>query len=205
MSWPSHRPVSRTSAERESDEQDRERRVPQSDPAALRYADAIFGIAHDSASHYRWLADLDDIVALFAEPTVYGFLSSTRVSQDDKEQVLDNALPDVQRHAASFAKLLVRKRRANLAEQIRDAFRSQLNSVRGVAEASVTTAVPLSEDARFAVAQAVQRYTDAETVTLTEMVDQQIIGGAIVKIGDRIIDGSVRTRLSSMRRSLAQG
>ena len=179
--------------------------MPQSDPAARRYADAIFGIAHDSASHARWLADLDDIVALFAEPTVYGFLSSTRVSQDDKEQVLDNALPDVQRHAASFAKLLVRKRRANLAEQIRDAFRSQLNSVRGVAEASVTTAVPLSEDARFAVAQAVQRYTDAETVTLTEMVDQQIIGGAIVKIGDRIIDGSVRTRLSSMRRSLAQG
>ena len=176
-----------------------------SDPAARRYADAVFGIAHDTASHDRWLADLDDIAALFGEPTVYGFLVSTRVSQVDKEEVLDNALPDVQRQAANFAKLLVSKRRANLAPQIVEAFREQLNRVRGIAEADVTTAVPLSEEARLAVTEAVQRYTDAETVTLTETVDQAIIGGAIVKIGDRIIDGSVRTQLSTMRRSLAQG
>ena len=176
-----------------------------SDPAARRYADAVFGIAHDTASHDRWLSDLDDIAALFSEPTVYGFLVSTRVPQSDKEQVLDNALTDVQSNAASFAKLLVRKRRANLAPQIIEAFRERLNSVRNVAEANVTTAVPLSEEARTAVAEAVRRYTNADTVTLYETVDQQIIGGAVVKIGDRIIDGSVRTRLSTMRRSLAQG
>lgn len=176
-----------------------------SDPAARRYADAVFGIAHDNASHDRWLSDLDDIVALFGEPTVYGFLVSTRVPQSDKEQVVDNALPDVQSNAANFAKLLVRKRRANLAPQIVEAFRDRLNSVRNIAEATVTTAVPLSDDARAAVEEAVRRYTNAESVSLSEAVDNQIIGGAVVKIGDRIIDGSVRTRLSTMRRSLAQG
>ena len=86
-----------------------------SDPAARRYADAVFGIAHDTASHDRWLSDLDEIAELFNEPTVYGFLVSTRVPQVQKEQVLDNALPDVQNAAGNFAKLLVRKRRANLA------------------------------------------------------------------------------------------
>ena len=176
-----------------------------SDPAARRYADAVFGIAHDTASHDRWLSDLEDIAALFAEPTVYGFLASTRVSQAQKEQVLDNALPDVQGNAANFAKLLVRKRRVNLAPQIIEAFRERLNRVRGIAEADVTTAVPLSDEARTAVAEAVRRYTNADTVTLYETVDSEIIGGAVVKIGDRIIDGSVRTRLSTMRRSLAQG
>ena len=176
-----------------------------SDPAARRYADAVFGIAHDAASHDRWLSDLDEIAALFNEPTVYGFLVSTRVAQVQKEQVIDNALPDVQTAAGSFAKLLVRKRRANLAPQIIEAFREQLNSVRGIAEATVTTAVPLSDDARAAVEDAVRRYTNAETVSLSEAVDHTIIGGAVVKIGDRIIDGSVRTRLSTMRRSLAQG
>lgn len=176
-----------------------------SDPAARRYADAVFGIAHDTASHDRWLSDLEDIAALFSEPTVNGFLVSTRVAQAEKEQVLDNALPDVQRAASNFAKLLVRKRRANLAPQIIEAFRERLNSVRGIAEATVTTAVPLSDDARSAVEEAVRRFTNAETVSLSETVDGQIIGGAVVKIGDRIIDGSVRTRLSTMRRSLAQG
>ncbi len=179
--------------------------MPQSDPAARRYADAVFGIAHDTASHDRWLDDLGDIAQLFSEPTVYAFLISTRVSQDEKEQVLDNALPDLQSNARNFAKLLVRKRRANLAPQIIDAFRERLNSVRGIAEATVTTAVPLSDDGRAAVEAAVRRYTDAEAVSLSEAVDSQIIGGAVVQIGDRIIDGSVRTRLSSMRRSLAQG
>ncbi len=176
-----------------------------SDPAARRYADAVFGIAHDTASHDRWLADLDDIASLFSDETVYGFISSTRIAQAEKEQVLDNALPDVQPVASNFAKLLVRKRRANLAPQIIEAFRERLNSVRGIAEATVTSAVPLSDEARSAVAEAVHRYTAAQTVQLHETVDQQIIGGAVVQIGDRIIDGSVRTRLDSMRRSLAQG
>ncbi len=176
-----------------------------SDPAARRYADAVFGIAHDTASHDRWLADLDDIAELFAEPTVYGFLVSTRVPQAEKERILDNALPDLQTPAGNFAKLLVRKRRANLAPQVIEAFRERLNSVRGIAEATVTTAVPLSAEARAAVEEAVRRYTNAETVSLSETVDNTIIGGAVVKIGDRIIDGSVRTRLSTMRRSLAQG
>ncbi len=179
--------------------------MPQSDPAARRYADAVFGIAHDTASHDRWLSDLGEIAQLFSEPTVYGFLSSTRVTQEQKEAVLDQALPDVQRNASNFAKLLVRKRRANLAAQIVDAFRERLNDVRGIAEATVTTAVPLSDEARAAVEAAVRSYTEAETVSLNETVDSQIIGGAVVQIGDRIIDGSVRTRLATMRRSLAQG
>ncbi len=179
--------------------------MPQSDPAARRYADAVFGIAHDTASHDRWLSDLGEIAQLFGEPTVYGFLISTRVSQEQKEQVLDQALPDVQSQAGNFAKLLVRKRRANLAPQIVDAFRERLNDVRGIAVATVTTAVPLSAEARAAVEAAVRSYTDAETVSLNETVDSQIIGGAVVQIGDRIIDGSVRTRLATMRRSLAQG
>lgn len=176
-----------------------------SDPAARRYADAVFGIAHDTASHDRWLSDLEDIAELFAEPTVYQFVVSTRVPQGEKERVLDSALPDAQNAAGNFAKLLVRKRRANLAPQIVEAFRQRLNSVRGIAEASVTTAVPLSDDARAAVEAAVRGYTDAESVSLAENVDTAIIGGAILQIGDRIIDGSVRTRLSNMRRSLAQG
>ncbi len=176
-----------------------------SDPAARRYADAVFGIAQDAASHDRWADDLADIVALFSEPTVYSFLASTRVSQAEKERVLDSALPDLQNAARNFAKLLVRKRRANLAPQISEAFRERLNDVRGIADATVTTAVPLSDAARAAVVDAVRRYTGAERVELVATVDRDLIGGAVVKIGDRIIDGSVRTRLDTMRRSLAQG
>ena len=182
--------------------------MAQRDPAARRYADAVFGIASDSgdtAAFDRWLGDFDEIAQLFAEPTVRDFLVSTRVSQEQKEAVLDQALPDLQADARNLAKLLVRKRRVALADQIGEAFRQRLNTVRNITEASVVTAVPLSDDARLAVAEAVHRYTNAETVQLTESVDPDIIGGAVIQIGDRIIDGSVRTRLSTLRRSLASG
>ena len=182
--------------------------MAQRDPAARRYADAVFGIAADSgdaAAFDRWLSDLDDIAQLFAEATVRGFLVSTRVTQSQKEDVLDQALPDVQDSARTLAKLLVRKRRVALADQIGDAFRARLNTQRGIADATVTTAVALTDDARAAVEDAVRRYTNADTVALSEQVDPEIIGGAVVQIGDRIIDGSVRTRLATLRRSLASG
>ena len=179
--------------------------MPPRDPAAKRYADAVFAIASEGGTADRWVSDLDDLVALFANADAAAFFVSTRVAQTDKEQVIDRAMADAAAEGRNLAKLLVRKRRTRLADQIRDAFRARLNSERGVAEAVVTTAVPLSDDARAAVETAVRGYTNADTVELTEQVDSAILGGAVVRIGDRIIDGSVRTRLNSLRRSVAGG
>ena len=148
---------------------------------------------------------MDDIAELFREPTVAAYLASTRVAAADREALLDRALPDLQQDARNFAKLLVRKRRAALADGVREAFAERLQTTRGIAAAEVTTAVALDDDARAAVEAAVRRFTDAESVQLAERVDPAILGGAVVRIGDRIIDGSVRTRLAAMRRSLAGG
>ena len=179
--------------------------MPPRDPAAKRYAEAVFAIASDGASADRWSSDLDDVVNLFVSPHAAAFFVSTRVLQADKEQVIDAALTDASNEARNLAKLLVRKRRTALAEQIREAFHQRLNSQRGIAQAAVTTAVPLSAEARASVEAAVRRYTDATTVELSENVDTAILGGAVVRIGDRIIDGSVRTRLNSLRRTVASG
>jgi len=179
--------------------------VPPRDLAAKRYADAVFAIARDGGSAERWSADLDDVADLFRNADAAAFFISTRVTQADKEAVIDAALADAAVEARNLAKLLVRKRRARLADQIRDAFRQRLNSERRIASAVVTTAVPLSNEARASVEAAVRRYTSAATVELSEQVDAAILGGAIVRIGDRIIDGSVRTRLNALRRTAAGG
>ncbi len=179
--------------------------MPPRDLAAKRYADAVFAIASDGGSAERWSADLDDVASLFRNADAAAFFISTRVTQADKEAVIDAALTDAAVEARNLAKLLVRKRRTRLADQIRDAFRQRLNSERGIAAAIVTTAVPLSNEARASVEAAVRSYTNAATVELSEQVDAAILGGAIVRIGDRIIDGSVRTRLNSLRRTVAGG
>jgi F-type H+-transporting ATPase subunit delta len=74
---------------------------------------------------------------------------------------------------------------------------------RGVARAEVTTAVPLDDQRRRRVIEGLARIVGRDDVTITERVDPEIIGGVIARVGDRLIDGSTRARLRSLRNELA--
>ncbi len=177
--------------------------MPRIEVAAKRYAQAIFEIARDEGALERWQANLDTLAALVADATVAEFLQSSKVEEARKFAVLDQALAGSDAKMGSLAKLLVRKQRIGISDQIAEAFREMWNEERGLAIATVTTAVALNDEGRSAVVSAIQRLTDASEVQLAESVDRAILGGAIVRIGDHIIDGSVRTRLSGLRRNIA--
>ena len=109
--------------------------MPAREVAAKRYAQAVFALARDTGAFDPWRADLATIAALFADPTVAGYLASSKVPEAEKFVLLQRALPDVQPQALNLARLLVRKRRAALAPGIAEAFGAQLNTERGVAVA----------------------------------------------------------------------
>lgn len=177
--------------------------MPGREAAANRYAQAVFAIARDDNAFDRWQADLATLRALAADPTAAAFLRSTKTDEASKFQLLERVLTGAGPKALSFAKLLVRKHRTDIAGQIADAFDEMVNAERGAAVARVTTAVQLTDDGRSAIVAAIRRTTGATEVRLEEVVNRDILGGAIVQIGDHIIDGSVRTRLSGLRRSIA--
>jgi F-type H+-transporting ATPase subunit delta len=95
----------------------------------------------------------------------------------------------------------VEKGRIELAQQVRDEYQRLLDERRGIAQATVFTAVPLSDDERRAVAQRLQKLTGKEIV-LDAQVDPDVLGGLVARIGDRLIDGSTRGRLLALRQSL---
>lgn len=177
--------------------------MPRTEVAAKRYAQAIFEIARAERTLERWQADLDTLAALMTDATVAEFLLSSKVGEARKFAVLDQALAASDTKMRSLAKLLVRKYRIGMSDQIAEAYREMSNDERGLAVATVTTAVALNDEGRAAVVAAIQRLTAANEVQLEESVDREILGGAIVRIGDHIIDGSVRTRLSGLRRNIA--
>ena len=177
--------------------------MPGSEVAAKRYAQAAFAIASAEDSVDAWQTALDGLAALAADPTVGAYLATTKVEESAKFATLDQALPGVDPKARNLAKLLVRKRRTALAGDIARVFGGLVNAERGLASARVTTARPLSDAGRASVEQAVRAGTGAQDVELDEQIDREILGGAIVQIGDHIIDGSVRTRLRGLRRSNA--
>jgi F-type H+-transporting ATPase subunit delta len=150
-----------------------------------------------------WVADLGSLRDLVLEPTVAQYLQSANVDEAAKFQIIDQGLEGAASAVRNLAKLLTRKRRTAIADQVVDAFEEMVNAERGIALATVTTAQALDDAGRQAVMAAVRSATGASNVNLTEQVDREILGGAIIRMGDHIIDGSVRTRLGGLKRNIA--
>lgn len=169
--------------------------------AAKRYAQAAFAVALEGGDPERWLGDLDAIVALVARPEVAALLESDRVPGAQKDDLLRAAMPDVGQGAMSLARLLVAKRRTNLVEQIRQGFRDLLDDHKGLARASVTTAIPLTDEQAKEIAAKLSGITGKQ-VTIEPSVNPDILGGLIARIGDTLIDGSTRSRLLALKKEL---
>ncbi len=169
---------------------------------ARRYAEAVFAIASEHGTQDQWRDDLRSLADLVRHPQAGRFLTSFRVSRDEKRRLLERTL-DVAPPARNLALLLLQRDRLALAPRIAAAYEQMLDAARGVAHAEVTTAVPLGPEDEQTVAEHLRRLTGAREVRLTTRVDPSIIGGVIARIGDRLIDGSTRTRLIQLRRTLA--
>jgi F-type H+-transporting ATPase subunit delta len=169
--------------------------------AARRYAQAAFSVALEQGNPERWLADLDALSDLVARVEAAAVLESDRVPDAAKETLLKAALPDADPLVLNLARLLVAKRRIRLAGQVREEFGNLLDAHKGRARATVTTAVPLSDEQKTEIAGKLSRIT-GKTVSVEEEIDPGIIGGLVARIGDTLIDGSTRSKLVALKRSL---
>lgn len=170
---------------------------------ARRYAAALFGIADrddiidsvgsDLALIERYLADVPYLRAVLMQPLA---------SEAHKQKVVTDAFSDrVTATSLSFLNLLIRKRRETLIEEcIRD-YRALVAARNNTVEALAHSAVPLSETQRVKLTESLSRLTGKD-VLLTAEVDSNMLGGVVVRVGDTIIDGSVRGRLQRLEQQL---
>ena len=171
-------------------------------PSARRYAEAVFDLADEEETFIRWAGDLQTVADFTREADVAKILTSARVPRSEKLRLLTAALKgQVGDEAMNLVRLLNDRDKVALVPDITAIFREKMDERRGIAHAVVTTAVPLSEDERAAVAARLSAITGM-TVDVTTVVDESIIGGVVARIGDQLIDGSTRTRLKALRRSL---
>lgn len=169
--------------------------------AARRYAQAAFAVALEQNDLERWAQDLRSIEALAGQRDVLEVLESSRVRPEQKERLLQAGLPDVNPLALNLARILVSKGRVALAGQMREEFDRLVDEHRGIAHATVVTAVPLSEQDRREVEKRLSQVVGKQVMVEAE-VDTSVLGGLVARIGDRLIDGSTRTRLLDLRRQL---
>jgi F-type H+-transporting ATPase subunit delta len=172
---------------------------------ARRYAEAAFELGVEHQSLDRWLNDLRTIADYLGARQLTFILSEPNIQFDRKEQVVRDLLQDkVQKDALGLALLIVERQHVEGVKAVRDEFERLYDNYRGQAHAELTTAAPLDDDLREQVKADLQRVT-GKRIILHERVDPTILGGAIARVGDTLIDGSVRRKLSLLRQQILRG
>jgi F-type H+-transporting ATPase subunit delta len=173
---------------------------------ARNYADALLALARkagDTAAWGRMIADVAD--AMERDAHLRQFLESPRVDATQKNEILGRAFQDrMPRLFVRYLQALVRNRRQMLIPGIAVAYRDLLDEAEGRVHARVTLAQQPTDAETAAIAAQLGKAL-GKTVVPHVAVNPAIIGGVVVKVGDRVMDGSVRRRLAMLRNRLVYG
>jgi len=172
---------------------------------AQRYAAALADVAIESGAAGQVKNELASFVGLLAESAdLKNFLSSPAVPRATKQAVIEKLLARLGagKTLRNFLFVVVDNRRSALLPQIQEAFEALLLSRLGVAEAQVTSPGELSAEQKADLTRALEHVT-GKRVEARYTLDPALIGGAVVRIGSTIYDGSVREQLNRLQATLA--
>lgn len=175
---------------------------------ARNYAETLLLLAQrqgGDAAVDEYATAIDEVAALLRdEPRIREFLETPRIDVESKQRAIRGAfsgrVPD---QLLRFLLVVVEKRRQRLIPQIADEYRDLVDALRGRTRAEITLSVAPTPEQERELASTLERRL-GQTVVPTFRVDPALLGGIIVRVGDQILDGSVRRRLSIMRRRLME-
>ena len=174
---------------------------------ARRYAKALILIGQEDGQAKLYNEELESMVGLF--DTQEGFekaLTNPLYNKNDRKKVLEAVLGAIQYSAImkSFLILLFNKGRIGFLRDIASYYKDMADELNGIVKASVTSATELSSEALGKIKEALSKKS-GKTIVLNVKQDPSLIGGVVTKIGDLVLDGSVRTQLDNMRETLKKG
>ena len=172
-----------------------------------RYAKALILIGQEDGQAEQYNEELAAVVGLF--DTQDGFelaLINPLYNKNDRKKVLQAVLAatDLSAIMKSFLVLLFDKGRIGFLREIASYYKDLADELKGVVKASVVSATELSSEAIEKIKEALSKKA-GKTIVLNVEQDPSLIGGVVTKIGDLVLDGSVKTQLINMRETLKKG
>ncbi len=171
---------------------------------ASKYARAFFETATEEKKLTEYGKQLLDVTKfLYSQDDLKDFLQNPLLQVKAKKEVLQKILPKKFRsgHVHNFLFLLLDKRRESLLPEICRQYMDLVRKAQNVVQAEVTVAYELGSAQEKNLAAKLSQKT-GKTVVITKKIDKSILGGVIVKMGDKCIDGSVRRQMQSLKAQL---
>ena len=176
---------------------------------ARPYAQAIFELANAAGELSAWSASLEVAGQLLADDGLVEYLSTPALSDAKRLEFLRGLFKSAKatklaggdKHGDNFLKLLLENKRANVLPEIAEHFEVLKADIENTVEATVTSAAPLSTAQREEIASSLKKRLGRD-VNITTEIDENLIGGAVIRAGDVVIDGSLRARLEGLATAL---
>nr|WP_297394653.1 F0F1 ATP synthase subunit delta [uncultured Peptostreptococcus sp.] len=172
---------------------------------ASRYAEALFQLAEEENQLSQIYSEIEDLNKLILENTnLYDVLRSPFIGKDEKLSIADQLFTDkLSKNARNFLMVLIENSRTTELDSIVKSYKQMLDIKNNVAEGKVITAIALSPDKLVELEGKLSAKYN-KTIKLTNEIDERILGGALVKIGNEEIDGSLKSRLEGIKDTLSQ-
>ncbi|MDK3073724.1 F0F1 ATP synthase subunit delta [Sedimentitalea sp. JM2-8] len=173
---------------------------------AARYATAIFEIAQDNKNLDGLETSINDLAAALSESAeLRSLIQSPLISRNEQESAISAIAKkmDLAPVLGQALALMAQKRRLFVVPQLVSALREQLADERGEVTAEVTSAKALTKAQTEKLAATLKERV-GKTVTVNATVDESLIGGLVVKVGSKMIDTSIRSRLNSLQNAMKE-
>lgn len=171
--------------------------------AAIRYAKAVIEMAQASGVADAVSEDMALVATTIADNAeLRDFINNPTISAEVKESALKEIFAGTQGITKGLLHLLHENKRFEILGQVAEQYKMQFDQINGVEEATVTTAFPITPELEEKVKEKIKEFSDKK-ITLKNSVDPSIIGGFILRIGDKQFNASVANRLSILKRELS--
>ncbi len=168
------------------------------------YGSALFELAKEEQMIDSMLEEVKAVRQIFKENTdLMQLLNHPKISVEEKKTVVENIFKGrVSDHLTGFLLLIVEKDRYNEMDGIFDYFINEVYEYKNIGVAYVTSAKALSKEQEKAVEDRLLQVTKYVSFEMNFCVDAGLIGGMVIRIGDRVVDSSIRTKIANMQKEL---
>ena len=168
------------------------------------YGDALFETAMEKGVLSDWYEEVQALRGIFAEHAdLAQFLNHPQITKEEKVSVAENIFRGrISEGLLGFLVIVIEKGRQNDILPICDYFIDRVKEYKKIGVVKVTSAVLLSEEQKQRVEKRLLETTQYVDLEITYAVDESLLGGLVIRIGDRVVDSSIRTRLEEVKREL---
>lgn len=173
--------------------------------APQRYAQALFEIGLEQNRLEKWSGEIDKICSIFDSNDVIALLDSPQVPESVKKKGISTLLPEVNSSLNNLIFLIMRNGDISKFSSVKVFFEILVDEHLGITRAEITTASKITPQHIKNLEKTILQISGGSTVKISETIDEEIVGGIIIKIGDKLIDASSKNKLGAMREFLFKG